>query len=301
MPGHPNKLSQFWQELTRRKVVRVITVYAAAAFVILELVSIIADPLKLPEWTLPLVIVLLCIGFIIAVILSWVYDITPEGIEKTEPAQREKKEEKTVTSSGWKIASYISFVVIVVLIILNIFPHSNRSNETTTPGRSIAVLPFENMSDSSEFAHLGDAMTDEIIMQLYKIKTFEVRSRTSVVQYKDTEKTSPTIGKELNVNYLLEGTTQRYKDQVRIRVQLIHSSTDDHIWGDIYEGDWKDIFNIQMKVAKQVASELKAALSPEEIETIEKIPTHNPEAYNLYLKGRWFWNKWTEEDIKKGM
>jgi tetratricopeptide (TPR) repeat protein len=128
-------------------------------------------------------------------------------------------------------------------------------------------------------------------MQLYKIQEFEVRSRTSSMQFKDSPKGSPAIGQELNVNFLLEGSTQRYGDMVRIRVQLIQASTDDHIWGEVYEGAWKNIYNIQINVAKQVAHELKTALSNEEIERIEKEPTGNIEAYNLYLLGRHFSNQ----------
>ena len=136
-----NKLSQFWQELKRRNVVRVVSVYAAAAFVILELTDIVAPSLGLPDWTLNLIIILLCVGFIIAIILSWIYDIHPEGgIVKTEPAQTIKKEDKHPSSKGWKIASYISFVVIVALIVLNIIPRSGRSEVKEILDKSIAVL-----------------------------------------------------------------------------------------------------------------------------------------------------------------
>jgi TolB-like protein len=301
MPEDPNKLTQFWQELKRRKVVRVITIYAAAAFVIIELINNVYEPLRLPVWTPTLVIVLLCVGFIITVIVSWVYDITPEGIEKTDPAHKAKEVDKPVSSNSWKIASFISFVVIVALILFHILSSSNSSSKITNLETSIAVLPFENMSDDSEFAHLGDAMTDEIIMQLYKINEFEVRSRTSIMQYKDTEKGSPLIGEELKVNYLLEGSTQRYEDQVRIRIQLIHSSTDNHIWGDIFEGEWKDIFDIQINVAKQVARELKTVLSPKEVQRIENKSTENIEAYNLYLQGRYFWNQHGRDDLDKSI
>ena len=278
---------------------RVITVYAAVAFVILELVSIIVEPLKLPEWTLPFIIVLLCVGFIIAIILSWIYDIHPEGgIVKTEPAKEVSEESVPPSSKGWKIASYISFVVIVGLIVLNIVP---RTGKKLILDKSIAVLPFENMSDENEFAHLGDAITDEIIMQLYKIHEFEVRSRTSIMQYKNTPKGSPVIGQELNVNYLLEGSAQRYEDKVRIRAQLIQASTDDHIWAEVFEGDWNNIFNIQINVAKQVAHELKTVLSPSEIERIEDEPTDNIEAYNLYLQGRHFWSQEGKDDLDKSI
>jgi hypothetical protein len=133
MPDNPNRLAQFWQELKRRKVTRVITVYAAASFVILQLVEILAPSLRLPEWTMNLILVLLIVGFIIAVILSWIYDVHPEGgIVKTEPADKVKKEDKAISSNSWRIASYISFVVIVALIVLNVVPRTNRAKEAET-------------------------------------------------------------------------------------------------------------------------------------------------------------------------
>ena len=219
------------------------------------------------------------------------YDITPDGVLKTKSAKEIDEAQKLPTSNIWKVISFVSVVIIVALVLFHIVSSRKQAEVDTDMEKSIAVLPFENMSDDSEFAHLGDAMTDEIIMQLYKINEFEVRSRTSIMQYKNTEKGSPLIGDELKVNYLLEGTTQRYEDKVRIRVQLIHASTDDHIWGNIFEGEWQDIFDIQINVAKQVARELKTVLSPEEVERIEDEPTENIEAYNLYLQARYFWNQ----------
>jgi TolB-like protein/Flp pilus assembly protein TadD len=292
-----NRLSRFWQELKRRKVVRRNTVYAATAFVILELLSIIEEPLKLPEWTMLVIIIILSAGFIVSIILSWLFDFTPEGaLERTNPQQQSEIEIKPAASSTWKIASYMSFVVIVGLIAYNIVSGRDLAKELSILEKSIAVLPFDNMSDDSEFAHLGDAMTDEIIMQLYNINAFEVRSRTSVMQYKNTEKGSPVIGQELSVNYLLGGSTQRYEDQIRIRVHLTQASTDNQIWGHVFEGEWKDIFDIQIKVAKQVAEELKTVLSHDEVKSIEKEPTNNVEAYNLYLQGRYLWHSFDKDD-----
>jgi TolB-like protein/Tfp pilus assembly protein PilF len=165
--------------------------------------------------------------------------------------------------------------------------------------KSIAVLPFENMSDDKEHSWFGDAMTDEIIIQLYKIKEFIVRSRPSVMQYKGTSKTSPVIGKELNVNYLIGGSAQRSGDQFRIRVQLINASSDVPMWGDTFKGNWKDILTIQSEIAKQIAEILKTVLSPEEISRIDKKPTENPEAYNYYLLGNdYFWRGYEKQNFE---
>lgn len=183
MPSNPNRLSLFWQELKRRKVTRVITVYAAAAFVILQLVEILAPSLRLPEWTMNFVLVILIVGFIVAIILSWIYDINPEGgVVKTQPATKVSKEIASTSSKGWKIASYIGLVVIVALIVLNIIPRSDRSELEKTLSKSIAVLPFINDSPDEENAYFINGIMEAIIDNLCKIEDLRVVGRTSVEQ-----------------------------------------------------------------------------------------------------------------------
>jgi len=287
MPDNPNRLIQFWQELKRRKVVRVITVYAAAAFVILELLSIIIEPLRLPIWTLQFAIVFLCIGFIIAVILSWIYDIHPEGgIVKTESAQEVKEEGKPVSSNSWKIASYISFVVIVGLIVFHFISRNNLSEELTIIDKSIAVLPFVSLSDDPEKQYLADGVMDAILLHLSKIEDLRVMSRTSVEQYRVTEKKATEICQELDVAFLLEGSFQKYGDQAKLTVQLIIPGKEGHHWANDYDRDWRDIFSVQSEVAQLIAKELQAAITPEEQQLIEKIPTTNLTAYDFYQRGR---------------
>ena len=216
-----NNLSQFWQELKRRKVVRVITVYAAAAFVILELVSIIVEPLKLPEWTLPFIIVLLCVGFIIAVILSWIYDIRPEGgIVKTVPVDKVKEGEISKSSNSWKITSYISFVVIIALLILNVISMDGPMREINYPDKSIAVLPFKSLSDDQEKQYLADGVMEAILLHLFKIEDLRVIQSASVEKYRDRTHTLTEIARELNVNYILDGSFQKYEDQAKLIVRL---------------------------------------------------------------------------------
>jgi len=283
----PNKLSQFWQELKRRKVVRVITVYAAAAFVILELVSIIVDPLKLPEWTLPFMIVLLCVGFIIAVILSWIYDIHPEGgVVKTEPADKVKEEDKAISSNSWKIASYISFVVIVALVILNIIPRTNRSEKKAILDKSIAVLPFINDSPDEEKMYFINGTMEAILNNLCKINDLRVVSRTSVEQYRNNLKPVQEIAKEMNVSYVLEGSGLKDEDNIRLTIQLIDAIHDQHLWSESYNRKTEEIFSLQSEIAQLVAGEIEAIVSPEEEQLINKIPTSNLTAYDLFQKGR---------------
>ncbi len=297
----PEKPNNFWQELKRRKVIRVVTVYAAAAFVIIELTNNITEPLSLPEWVPTLVIVLLAIGFLISIVMSWVYDITPEGIEKTKSVKEAQEElhEKSTRINSWKIVSFVSIMIIIGLLVVNIFNARNRKKDFNKLERSIAVLPFDNMSVDEEYAHMGDAITDEIILELQKIHEFDrVLSRTSTMQYKSNRPTIPEIAEKLGVNYIVEGSIQRHNKEVSIRVQVICANPEDHIWGDKFEGKWDNIFSIQDEIAFKVANELKTVLSPEDMRKIEKNPTENIEAYNLYLKGRYYWNKRTTEGFQ---
>ncbi len=291
-----NKLSQFWQELKRRNVVRVVSVYAAAAFVILELVSIIAEPLRLPEWTLALVIVLLCSGFIIAVILSWIYDVHPEGgIVKTEPVDKVKTEDTPKSSNSWKIASYISFVVIVGLIVLNVIP---RSNNKKVLDKSIALLPFKNDSPDEEKMYFINGTMDAILDNLCKIEDLRVVSRNSVEQYRDSPKPTPIVAKEMDVGYILEGSGHRDGNNVRLIVQLIDGRKDQHVWSKTYEEDIEEIFSMQSEIAQLIAAEIEAIITPDEKQRIEKIPTTNLAAYEFYQKGMEKYNKGEVENAE---
>ena len=279
MPNKSNNPFQFWEELKRRRVIRVIPVYAAASFVLLELVDIISEPFGLPDGTLKLVTVLLVIGFVISIVLTWIYDVTPEGIEKTKPSKEVTSSEKQPASTGWKIATFVSILIIIAFVVFYIAGYKKESSAISELEKSIAVLPFENMSVGEEYSHLGGAFTDEIILELQKIKEFDrVLSRTSTMQYKDTRPTIPEIAEKLGVNYIIEGSIQRYNENVSIRVQVIRAEQEDHIWADEFDGKWEDIFYIQDEIAFQVAKELKTVLSSEEVDQINKIPTVNPEA-----------------------
>jgi len=297
MPEQSNNPFNFWQDLKRRKVIRVIIVYSAASYVILELTSIIAEPFGLPDWTLKFVFVLLCIGLVLSIILSWIYDITPEGIQKTKPSKLAGNKAIQSTPLGWKISTYISVLVIIAFALAYIIGNIKQSSDISRLEKTIAVLPFENWSVGEENSHLGNAIANEIITELYKINEFHVRSYTSSSQYKGPDRPSiPQIGIELGANFIIEGAIERQDEDVNIHVQVIQADNDDHIWANKFEGKWKDFHEIQDEIAFQVADELKAALSPDEIENIQKIPTENLEAYEYYLRGNDFFKDRSYEE-----
>ena len=300
MAAAPQRMSRFWHELKRRSVIRVLTIYAGAAFVILELVDMIREPFELPNWAFKLVVVVLIIGFVITMLLSWIYDINPEGgVVKTETADSIQSENIPDSSGRWKIASYISFIVIVGLIILNIMQHLDTKGGMD---RSIAILPFENLSEADGNQYFVDGLVDDLLNRISIIEELKVISRTSSEMYRERgSKRIPQIADELNVSFILEGSVQRYEDKVRIAVQLIDAQKDDHIWAETYDRNINDVFQTQREIALQIASELDAILNIDQTALVEAEKTGNIEAFELYQLGRFHWNKRTSEGYTKSI
>ncbi len=292
MAQKTNSFERFWKELKRRKVIHVITVYAAIAFVILQLIDIVSEPLRLPVSTKALVIVLLCIGFIIAVFVSWVYDITPAGVKKTKPVSAVKHTDQTTraVSSGWKIATYVSGAIIIALVAFNFISKRNLNADLSKLEKSIAVLPFINDSPSDSNQYFINGIMEEVLNNLQKIKDFRILSRTSTDQYKGPDRpTIPEIAKKLVVNYIVEGSGQKYGNKFVLRVQLIAANNERHLWAKSYEKEIKatsDQISLQSEIAQSIATELKVIITPNEKQLIEKIPTTNLTAYDFYQRGR---------------
>jgi len=290
MNNNQNKLTKFWQELKRRKVVRVSIIYASVAFILLQLIDILVDPLHLPEWVMTFFVVLLLVGFPIVIILAWIFDVTPEGIEVTPPLEQ-KSESHAVPHSRRKVRIQdivigILLVVVVILAIPKIF--NAKSNPVIE--RSIAILPFIDDSGNPDNTSFGNGLMEEVRINLQKVKDLTVASRTSVEKYRGIGELSiPEIAEDLNVNYIVEGSGQMYDNAFRLRIQLIEGRTDNHLWAEPYEGEIKnskDVFVIQSNIAKSIAKELNAAITPEEKLLIEKEMTTSLSALDSYQKGR---------------
>ncbi|KPK83430.1 MAG: hypothetical protein AMS27_12950 [Bacteroides sp. SM23_62_1] len=190
------------------------------------------------------------------------------------------------------LLSVLALVVVIVVVALFVFNIIGNEKQIGELEKSIAVLPFRSLSDEPEKQYLADGMMDAILLHLSKIEDLRVMSRTSVEQYRKTDKTSGVIGKELGVTYLLEGSFQKYGDNARLIVQLIKTGEEGHVWANDYDRDWNDIFSVQSEVAKAIASELHAAITPDEKQLINKIPTTNLKAYDLHLQALDFYYKY---------
>ena len=276
-PGEPKSvaLSGFFEEVKRRKVYRVAAAYIIAAGGIIQLASAAFPAWELPNWALRLVIVLLLIGFPIALLLAWAFDVTPQGI-KTTPASAPKANLRrnllVLVAAGVLVSAIAGFFLLL--------PRASAHKID----KSIAVLPFENLSDDKENAYFADGIQDDVLTNLSKIGDLKVISRTSVMPYRGKASNVREIGKALGVATILEGSVRRIGNRVRVNVQLINAENDQHIWAEDYDRDLTDVFAIQTDLAKKIAGELQAKLSPAEQAQMERKPTENGEAYLAFVQ-----------------
>ena len=287
------------EEFQRRKVGRVIVAYGVVAFVLLQLGEIIFPGLNLPDWTLTLLIVILGMGFPVAVVLAWIFDKTPEGIIRTDSI-----DEGAINSSRddsrtffQKKRTWFAAAGVLLGVLIGVYGSGIFSNQPSV--MSIAVLPFDNYSTAPEDQFFSDGITEVIIANLAKVEDLKVISRTSVMEYKGTTKKLKDIAGELGVAHILEGSVQRANGRVRIIGQLIDTRTDEHLWAETYDRNEIDIFDIQSDVAIQIAQAMKAELSENATELIKDRPTDNLAAYELYMKGRNYQDRsFRESDFK---
>ncbi len=277
------------EELKRRKVFRVAASYAVVAFIIFQLVEILFPIFNFPQWTQQFVVIIILLGFPIALIFSWVFDKTPEGFIKTD-AVKSKEKKKTEISKNTSFLNdkrnWMLIGGIVGGILIGWFGQSTTEIVEPINEKSIAVLPFENLSQNEEDEYFADGMTEDLLTELSKIKDLLVISRTTVMKYKNSTMSLKQIGKELGVANILEGSIRRSGDRVRITGQLIKTSNDQNLWAEKYDRNIKDIFAVQDEVANAIANALRIELSDEESMMISSSQTESIEAYDYYIKGR---------------
>ena len=274
------------EELKRRKVFRVMASYAVVVFVIMQLVEILFPIFNFPQWTQQFIVILLLLGFPVAAIFSWVFDKTPDGFIKTTKTKSSKPTIKNNQPFYFQKRNIVLVVGVLSGIILGRFGQNILPNNESINNKSIAVLPFENLSKDGEDEYFADGMTEDILTELSKIKDLLVISRTTIMKYKGTKKTIKEIGKELGVANILEGSIRLSGNRVRITGQLINALNDQHLWAEKYDRDIEDIFSVQDEVANAIANALRIELSDEEARMISKTQTESIEAYDYYIKGR---------------
>ena len=292
-------LSNFLAELKRRNVYKVAIAYGVVAWLLIQIATQVFPFFEIPNWTVRLVVLLVVIGFPVAVIIAWAFELTPEGLKRTEVADAAPT--RGSRRRAWIYVVIVAAAISVSLFSLGRYTSSKQSEGPASPEKSIAVLPFDNLSRDQENAYFAEGIQDEILSRLAKIADLKVISRTSTQKYKSTPDNLREIAKQLGVSNILEGSVQKVADQVRVSVQLINATSDAHLWAEIYDRKLTDIFAVESDIAKTIAETLRAKLTGSEEQMMSMKPTENTQAYELYLKGRFFWNKRTGADLRKAI
>jgi len=295
------KINNFFAELKRRNVYKVAVAYAIVGWLLIQVATQVFPFLEIPNWIVRLVIVLVAVGFPIALVIAWAFELTPEGIKRTEdvdiPAGR-----------GSRKHTWIYVVLIGAGFSIGLFfagrytaRNSGGAARTELPAKSIAVLPFDNLSRDPDNAYFAEGVQDEILTRLAKVADLKVISRTSTQRFKTAPDNLPQIAKQLGVMHILEGSVQKANDQVRVNVQLINALTDAHLWADTYDRKLIDIFSVESDIAKTIADTLQAKLTGSEKQMIAAQPTTDTAAYELYHKGRSLWERRSGDNIPKAI
>jgi TolB-like protein/lipopolysaccharide biosynthesis regulator YciM len=294
-------LPKFFTELKRRNVYKVAVAYAVVAWLLIQAASIFFPAFDAPPWVMKIFIIVIIFGFPVALIFSWAFEITPEGIKLESEIEQSKS---IARRTGRKI---VALTIALAVVAAGLFVYqlvrsksdtSGSSATATIANKSIAVLPFANLSHDPDNAYFAEGVQDEILTRLAKIADLKVISRTSTQKYKSAPDNLRDIAKQLGVANILEGSVQKAADQVRVNVQLINATTDAHLWADIYDRKLTDIFAVESDITKTIAETLQTKLTGSEKTAIAKRPTANTRAYEFYLRGRFFWNKRTGNGFK---
>jgi TolB-like protein len=275
----------FFGELKRRNVYKVAVAYIVAGWALAQGIAQVFPVFDVPNWVVRLIVVLMIIGFPISLIFAWAFEITPEGLKRTEEADAMPRSARP-TNRTWIYIVVVGVAISVALFFLGRYTAGNR---ITSPdnNKSIAVLPFQSLSEDKNDAYFADGVQDQILTNLAKVSDLKVISHTSVRQYKTgAERNLREIGRQLGVAYIMEGSVQRARDRLRINAQLIDARTDGHVWAETYDRTASDLFAIQSELAQSIVTQLKAKLSPQQKAEIEERPTQDLVAFELYLQAK---------------
>ena len=282
----------FFTELKRRNVYKVAVAYAAVGWLVIQIATSTFPVLQIPAWAMRLVVILVLLGFPIALVLAWAFELTPAGIKRT-PIGKSRRAGAS-RRVGWIVLVLVAGAAAAWLFLGLPLPFELREKllsrtvlkqEGEAPNKSIAVLPFASLSEDKENAYFAEGIQDEILTRLAKIGDLKVISRTSTLRYKSNPENLVEIAKQLGVAHILEGSVQKVGDRVRINVQLINAQTDTHLWAETYDRTLTDVFAVESEVAQRVADSLRAQLTGREKATLATKPTESAPAYDAYLRG----------------
>jgi TolB-like protein/Tfp pilus assembly protein PilF len=296
MTQNVNRISRFWQELKRRRVIHVITVYASASFVIIELIGNLSEPLHLPTSLSTILIIVLAAGFPLAIILSWLYDLTSRGLERTETLEEGSQNEKPEVPSAWKIATYVSFIVILGLVTFNIMGGAKQLRSGDI--QSLIILPFDNFTGDNELENVVSGMHALLVGDMGRIGEVRVLGGTTSNTFKGADMTASEIAAELNVDAILEGSVMCFGDTVCMQFRLVQTTgKEKQLWVADYTEDKGQMLNLNNRITREIAQRIKIELSPEEERILAESRNVDREAYDAFVNSYMYWSDLSRESL----
>ena len=286
-------LKNLFAELRRRNVYKVAIAYAVVAWLLMQIATQVFPFLEIPNWAIRLVIMLIVIGFPIALVIAWAFELTPEGLKRTEFA--DELPTKAPRNRAWIYVVVIAGAISVSLFFLGRYTNSKQSAELQV--KSIAVLPFDNQNRDPDTEYLSDGLPESIINSLSQLPNLKVMSRNSVFHYKGKDMDAPAVAKELKVQAVLTGRMTQRGDHLSISVELINAQDNSQIWGEQYNRKLADVFAVQEEIAKEISEKLRLKLTGAERQQLAKRPTENLKAFQYYMQGRSYAQRRTREDL----
>src|ERR1043166_8357703 len=292
-------MNSFFAELKRRNVFRAGAFYAACAWLLVQVATQVFPFFHISEWVVRWIIVVAVIGFPVWLALAWFYEWTAQGLQRESDSPTPLSPSSRASRRNVDRWIVVMLAAAVVLLLADKFLFRDQpAKAASAPEKSIAVLPFDNLSRDPDNAYFVEGIQDEILTRLAKISDLKVIARSSTLRFQN-KGDLPQIAQQLGVANLLEGSVQKVNDQVRVNVQLIKAATEAHLWAEVYDRKLTDIFAVESEIAKTIAESLQAQLTGSEKSAISKKPTENLEAHELYLKGRYFWNRRNTASLRK--
>ena len=288
----------FFGELKRRNVYKVAVAYIVAGWALSQGIAQVFPVFDVPILVIRLLVLLIIVGLPVALVLAWMFELTPEGLKRTETADAAGQQSK---SRAWIYVALVGALISVALFFLGRYTAPLQRGAAGAVEKSIAILPFENLSRDPDNAYFAEGVQEEILTRLAKIADLKVISRTSTQGYQSKPGNLAEIAKQLGVANILEGSVQKAADQVRVNVQLINTLNDAHLWGDVYDRKLTDIFAVESDIATTIADTLQAKLTGAEKQSISSQPTSDLTAYELYLKGRSLWGKRGGDNLRQAI
>jgi TolB-like protein len=300
MSGQPGRSTRFWQELKRRNVIRSLAIYAGSAFVILEAATIIFPRWGFPDWTIDLVLYLLIFGALVNLVISWFFDLTSSGVQKTKPMEEETRGETAATSRSWKLATYASLVVIVGLIIWHVVPGEKLGRKV--PIDSLVILPFDNFTGDEQMESIIAGMHSMLIGDIGRIKGLRVISPTTSRVFKKGERSVPEIASDLGVNAVIEPSVMCFGDTVCLQVKVMSTYPQERmLWVADFREPKSEVLNLYNRITEELAEKVRIELTEGEKEILTENRTVRPEALEAFLKAQYYWELLDMDSIPKAM